>query len=212
VSKSKLYDSVRSGELRAVHLGRRVVIPCDEIEALVGPVTVARNPEQLPSPVPSQAQREPSTVTRGGSEGNAVHLTGTVVRQPKLRMSRIGLEVCTLQLAVARRSRDGEERGALYVDAVAFGAAAAVGSTLSVGDHVALSGRLGQREWTSGDGSQHARFEVVADEIERSKAPGASAVAVPRLVEAVGRPNVTVLHPAIRSGADDHVDIGLCGV
>ena len=107
---------------------------------------------------------------------NAVHLTGTVARQPQLRTSSTGLEVCTLQLAVARRRRDGEERGALYVDAVAFGTVAAVGSTLSAGDHVAVSGRLGEREWTSTDGSQHARFEVVADEIERSNAPGASAV------------------------------------
>jgi single-strand DNA-binding protein len=107
---------------------------------------------------------------------NAVHLTGTVVRQPELRTSRTGLEVCTLQLAVARRRREGGERGALYVDAVAFGAAAAVGSTLSAGDHVAVSGRLAQREWTSSDGSQHARFEVVADEIERTNPPRASEV------------------------------------
>jgi len=31
---------------------------------------------------------------------------------------------------------------------------------------VVVSGRLGQREWTSSDGSQHARFEVVADDAE----------------------------------------------
>lgn len=36
MSKSKLYDSVRNGELRGVQLGRRVVIPSDALEALVG--------------------------------------------------------------------------------------------------------------------------------------------------------------------------------
>jgi single-strand DNA-binding protein len=166
VSKSKLYDSVRNGELRAVQLGRRVVIPCDELEALVGPVARAENGKQSPSSVPTTTQPEPSTITRGGSEMNAVHLTGTLVRQPELRTSRTGLEICALQLAVARRRRDGEERGALYVDVVAFGAVAAAGSSLSAGDRVAVSGRLGQREWTSSDGSQHSRFEVVADDVE----------------------------------------------
>lgn len=80
-------------------------------------------------------------------------------------MSRTGLEFCTLQLAVRRRRRDGEERGALHVDVVAFGPLAASISTLSGGDHVAVTGRLGQREWTSSDGSQHARFEVVAEDV-----------------------------------------------
>ncbi len=31
---------------------------------------------------------------------------------------------------------------------------------------VAVSGRLGQREWTSSDGSQHSRYEIVAEDIE----------------------------------------------
>lgn len=35
------------------------------------------------------------------------------------------------------------------------------------GSQVAVSGRLGQREWTSSDGSQHARYEIVADDVER---------------------------------------------
>ena len=32
MSKSKVYTSVRNGELRGVQLGRRVVIPCDLLE------------------------------------------------------------------------------------------------------------------------------------------------------------------------------------
>lgn len=166
VSKSKLYDSVRKGELRAVQLGRRVVIPCDEIEALVGPVALTGEAQQSSPPAPTAARPEPSTATKERSEMNAVHLTGTLVRQPELRTSRTGLEVCTLQLAVTRGRRDGEDRGALYVDIVAFGSVAAAGSPLNGGDLVAVSGRLGQREWTSSDGSQHSRFEVVADEVE----------------------------------------------
>jgi single stranded DNA-binding protein len=97
---------------------------------------------------------------------NAVHLSGTIVPEPQLRLSRTGLEVCTLQLAVPRRRRDGEPRGALHVDVVTFGAVAEAAGDLARSQHVAVSGRLGQREWTSNDGSQHARFEVIADEVE----------------------------------------------
>ena len=173
VSKSKLYDSIRNGEIRSVQLGRRVVIPCDEIAALVGPIRPPRGGPQPPSR--SAARKNVPTPVEGVTEMNAVHLTGTLVRRPELRLSRTGLEICSLQLAVARRRRDGEERGALHVDVVAFGTTAAIASGLSAGEPVAISGHLGQREWTSSDGSRHARFEVVAEEVERVIAQPASA-------------------------------------
>ena len=165
VSKTKIYDSVRAGELRAVQLGRRVVIPYDALEELVGPIGT-RECESGASPAGARSENV-SHDTRG-AERNGVQLTGTIVRQPELRLSRTGLEVCTLQLAVSRRRRDGEERGALQVEVVAFGATAEAAAELAQGEHVAVSGRLGQREWTSRDGSQHARFEIVADEVERT--------------------------------------------
>ena len=165
VSKSKLYDSVRNGELRAIQIGRRVVIPCDVLEELVGPISSPTDgAEAAPrGPAPLGAQG-PSTP--GGADINAVHLAGTVVRNPQVRASRSGLEVCTLQLAIRRRRRDGEERGALRVDVVAFGALATAIGSFQQGATVAVTGRLGQREWTSSDGSQHARFEVVAEAVD----------------------------------------------
>jgi single-strand DNA-binding protein len=166
VSKSKVYDSIRNGELRSVQLGRRLVIPCDEIEALVGPIRPHGEADTSRTPRPA-AHRTRMTPAEGGAEMNAVHLTGTLVRDPELRMSKTGLEICSLQLAVARRRRDGEDRGALHVDIVTFGPAARLANALSAGDPVAVSGRLGQREWVSSDGSQHARFEIVAEEVER---------------------------------------------
>ena len=164
VSMSKIYDSVRNGELRGVQLGRRVVIPSDVLEALVGPLGTGDRTDS--SPVRPDAQGDHRSLDRRGAEMNVVHLTGTIVREPELRLSRTGRELCTLQLAVPRRRRDGQTRGALHVDVVTFDATAEASSELAPGQHVAVSGRLGQREWTSSDGSQHARFEVIADEIE----------------------------------------------
>lgn len=163
VSTSKIYDSVRNGELRGVQLGRRVVIPSDVLEALVGPL--GSGDRQDSSPEETAPRAEYRSLDRRGAQMNAVQLTGTIVREPELRLSRTGLEVCTLQLAVPRRRRDGQPRGALHVDVVTFGAVAEAVSELAHGRHVAVSGRLGQREWTSSRGSQHARFEIIADEV-----------------------------------------------
>src|SRR5688500_11153025 len=43
VSKSKIYDSVRSGELRGVQVGRRVVIPCETLKELLGSLSVGQH-------------------------------------------------------------------------------------------------------------------------------------------------------------------------
>jgi single-strand DNA-binding protein len=166
VSKSKVYDSVRSGELRGIQLGRRVVIPFDVLEGLLGvlppPVAETQSPWPMRPPSPStRSAREPK-----GTEMNAVHLIGRIVRDPELRYSKKGVEVCLLQVAVPRRRRDGEDRGALQVDVVTFGSLAGITSELRRDSRVAISGRLGQREWTSSDGSQHARYEIVADDVE----------------------------------------------
>jgi excisionase family DNA binding protein len=168
VSKSKVYDSVRSGELRGVQLGRRVVIPFDVLEALLGvlppPEDDGRDEPGRPVRVP--APSSPSVAELRGTEMNAVHLIGSVVRDPELRYSKKGMQVCLLQLAVPRRRRDGKDRGAVQVDVVTFGSLAEVTSGLGRGSHVAVSGHLGQREWTSSDGSLHSRYEIIAEDVE----------------------------------------------
>lgn len=168
VSKSKIYDSVRNGELRGVQVGRRVVIPCDVLEDLLGPLSIGQpgNPREG---VPAETDGRPAAP--GGRDLNAVHLTGTIARQPELRRSRTGVAVCTLRLAVSRRRRDGEPRGPLHIDVVAFEAAAEAAAEHGDGDHVTIIGRLGQRVWTSSDGARHTRFEIVADAIRPTHRP-----------------------------------------
>jgi single-strand DNA-binding protein len=172
VSKSKIYDSVRSGELRGVQLGRRVVIPLDVLEGLLGVLPPLEAYTQSPRPMRPASPSTRSARARKGTEMNAVHLIGRIVRDPELRYSKKGVEVCLLQVAVPRRRRDGEDRGAIQVDVVTFGSLAGITSELGRDSHVAISGRLGQREWTSSDGSQHARYEIVADDVECLTAAG----------------------------------------
>lgn len=167
VSKSKIYDSVRNGELRGVQVGRRVVIPWDALEELLGPLSIGRHGdprEGVPTP-------DGLPATPGGADLNAVYLTGTIARQPELRTSRTGVAVCTLRLAVSRRRRDGQSRVPLHIDVVAFETAAEAAAGHGDGDHVTIIGRLGQRVWTTDDGARHTRFEIVADAIRPTHRP-----------------------------------------
>lgn len=168
VSKSKIYDSVRAGELRGVQVGRRVVIPCDVLEELLGPLSIGQQDDPGDGdPAPTDG---PPAVP-GSRDLNAVYLTGTIARPPELRRSRTGVAVCTLRLAVSRCRRDGQPRGPLHIDVVAFETAAEAAAEHGDGDHVTIIGRLGQRVWTSSDGARHTRFEIVADSIRPTHRP-----------------------------------------
>ncbi|MCA1845266.1 MAG: single-stranded DNA-binding protein [Actinobacteria bacterium] len=156
-----MYDSVRNGEIRGVQVGRRIVIPCDVLEELLG--LQPGQPSQLHEGVTASMGGPPTA--SGGSDLNAVYLTGTIARRPELRMSRTGVAVCTLRLAVSRRRRDGQPRSPLHVDVVAFETAAEAAAGYSDGHHVTVIGRLGQRVWTTDDGARRSRFEIIADAI-----------------------------------------------
>lgn len=98
---------------------------------------------------------------------NRIELTGRLTRDPDMRVTPSGVEVCQLRLAVPRRRRDGEDQGAVYVDVTAFdGQAIACGEYLQKGRRVAVSGRLEYSEWTTKDGHPRSRHEVIADEVE----------------------------------------------
>ena len=168
VSKSKIYDSVRSGELRGVQVGRRVVIPCDALEQLLGPLSVGQHGD------PREAVAAPTdcpAASESNADLNAIYLTGRLARQPELRLSRTGVAVCILRLAVSRRRRDGQQRGPLHINVVAFETAAEAAAGHHDGEHVTVIGRLGQRVWTSSDGARHSQFEIVADTIRATHRP-----------------------------------------
>ncbi len=99
---------------------------------------------------------------------NSISLTGRLTADPELRSTQSGASVGQLRLAVSRRrGRDGEARGAVFVDVVTFGRLAeSCGEYLAQGRQVAVSGRLELDEWEAEDGSRRQRHKVVADEVE----------------------------------------------
>ena len=99
---------------------------------------------------------------------NSITLTGRLTADPEVRGTKTGTAIGEFRLAVQRRrSRDGEDRGAVYVDVVCFGGLAeSVAEYLVKGRQVAVSGRLELDEWENNKGERRSRHKVVADEVE----------------------------------------------
>ncbi len=93
-------------------------------------------------------------------------------------------KVAQLRLAVQRPRKNGEDRGADYIDVTVFGRQAETcAQYLSKGRKIAVTGRLSHSEWTDKDGSRRQKLEVVAttvDVLDRA----AGATTEPEVVEA----------------------------
>ena len=99
---------------------------------------------------------------------NSLNLTGRLTADPEMRATHSTTAVTQFRLAIQRRrSREGDDRGAVYVDVVTFGGLAeSVGEYLTKGRRVAVSGRLERDEWETGAGERRSRHKVVANELE----------------------------------------------
>ena len=99
---------------------------------------------------------------------NSITLTGRLTADPEMRMTHSATAVTQSRLAVQRRrSREGEDRGAVYVDVVCFGGLAeSCAQYLEKGRQVAVHGRLELDEWETHVGERRSRHKVVADEVE----------------------------------------------
>ena len=97
---------------------------------------------------------------------NAVHLIGRLTQDVELR-ERGETKVAQLRLAVPRgRDKNGEDRGADFVDVVCFGRQAEVcANYLSKGRRIAVEGRLHHDEW-DGENGRRQKLEVIAQSVE----------------------------------------------
>jgi excisionase family DNA binding protein len=141
VSRSKVYECIHSGKLKATRLGRRFVVSAQALEALLGE-------GEAPS---------------GASDMlNQVEIVGHLTRAPEERPTRTGNRMVTLRMAV--HVPDPERR--VFIDVVAFGDRVDDVVGLTKAQRVRVAGRLDQREWTSEDGHRHTVHQIVARRVE----------------------------------------------
>lgn len=99
---------------------------------------------------------------------NQVILMGNLTRDPELRTTPNGQNVCSFSLALNRsyKGGDGEWKEATdYVDIVAWGALGErVEQYVTKGRPVLVSGRLQSRSWEQ-EGQKRSKVEVVAQDV-----------------------------------------------
>ncbi len=98
-----------------------------------------------------------------GSDENAVALRGTLCKEPNLRVTPMGREICDLMLAVNRSYGRSD-----YLPCICWGSLARQASRWTVGERVELSGRFQSRSYvklTETGPVERVAFEVSAAEV-----------------------------------------------
>lgn len=106
---------------------------------------------------------------------NQVVLMGNLTRDPELRQTPSGQNVCSFSLALNRsyKGADGNWQEATdYIDVVAWGPLGErVAQYLSKGRPCLVSGRLQSRSWEQ-EGQKRSKVEVVAGDVTFLGGPG----------------------------------------
>ncbi len=108
---------------------------------------------------------------------NKVMVIGNLTRDPEMRATPGGLQVCAFGVATNRVWTDPQgqrQEEAEFHNVVAFGKLAEIcGQYLGKGRKVYVEGRVKTREWQAQDGTKKNRTEIVAENmIMLDRAPG----------------------------------------
>lgn len=98
---------------------------------------------------------------------NSLTIIGNLTRDPELRTTTTGKQVCTFSVAVNRRHREGQEQEADYFRVSAWNQSAEnCHKYLSKGRKVAVVGPVKLTTYTAQDGTTRANMEVFAETVE----------------------------------------------
>ncbi len=99
---------------------------------------------------------------------NRVEISGNLGRDPELRATSSGTQVCSFSVCVNTRQKvNGEWKDkANWVDVIFFGnRAESISKYLAKGSHVTVAGRLSQNVWEK-DGQKRSKLEVIGEDID----------------------------------------------
>lgn len=118
---------------------------------------------------------------------NKVYLIGNLTRDPEMRATQTGIDVCNFSIAVNRRYKNPQtgQTETDYFNIVAWRQLATLcGKFLMKGKKVAVVGSIQTRSYEAQDGSKRTAFDIVADEVEflapAGEAPGTRGTAAPQ--------------------------------
>lgn len=98
-----------------------------------------------------------------GEDENRIALTGTICKEPGLRVTPMGREICDIILAVGRRYHRSD-----YIPVITWGLQAREVARKTVGDRLSIQGRLQNRIYTKivdGEPEERVAYEVSAGDV-----------------------------------------------
>lgn len=99
---------------------------------------------------------------------NKIIIIGNLTRDPELRTTQSGIQVCSFAVAVQRRFADQSgQKVADFIPVVAWRQLGELCSKyLAKGRKVAVEGSLQVRSYDDKDGNKRTAFEIVADDVQ----------------------------------------------
>lgn len=98
---------------------------------------------------------------------NKVILVGRLARDPELRTTPSGVNVCNFTVACDRRFAQNGERQADFISCIAWRQSGEfVARYFKKGDRIALDGSIQTRSWDDANGNKRYATEVVVDHVE----------------------------------------------
>ena len=97
---------------------------------------------------------------------NKLTIIGNLTRDPEVRTTSGGVNVCSFSVAVNRRKKNEEQEADFFRVTAWRGLADICGKYLSKGKKVCVVGPVSLSTYTGNDGSTKASLEVTADDVE----------------------------------------------
>ena len=95
---------------------------------------------------------------------NKVILGGRLTRDPELKLSQSGTDICKFGMAINRKRKEPEPESTTFVDCTAFGKTASIiGKNLTKGEPILIEGRLDFQQWGGQSGKAQTKLEVIVD-------------------------------------------------
>jgi single-strand DNA-binding protein len=95
-------------------------------------------------------------------------IVGNMTRDPELRSTPSGAQVCSFSVAVNRNYKDSSganQESVSFIDCTAWGRAGEIiAQYAKKGSGILVSGRLEQRSWEDKEGQKRSRVEIVVED------------------------------------------------
>ena len=95
-------------------------------------------------------------------------MAGNITRDPELRSTPSGAQVCSFSVAVNRNYKDSSganQESVSFIDCTAWGRAGEIiAQYAKKGSGILVSGRLEQRSWEDKEGQKRSRVEIVVED------------------------------------------------